>query len=119
MGIAGRPVQVRNPVASGVTRVDGPFLSAPLPVAGFALIEAADLDEAVDLAAKPPCAIAHGVVEVWPPRDKVPWLSTVPNFQDRPPKWHGAPAGVAAPQRGVALGPLVRRTVRESGCVEV
>src|SRR3546814_18139219 len=59
MGIAGRPVQVRNPAASGVTRVDGPFLSAPLPVAGFALIEAADLEAAVDLAAKTTCAIAH------------------------------------------------------------
>src|SRR3546814_8923073 len=87
MGIAGRPVQVRNPEASGVTRVDGPFLSAPLTVAGFALIEAADLEEAVDLAAKTPCAIAHGVVEVWQLRDSVSWRSTGTNSKDRPSKW--------------------------------
>jgi hypothetical protein len=30
------------------------------------MIEAADLDEAVGLASKTPCAVAHGVVEVWP-----------------------------------------------------
>jgi hypothetical protein len=37
-----------------------------LPIAGFALIEAVDLEEAVQLVAKTPCAIAFGVVEVWP-----------------------------------------------------
>ena len=41
MGIAGAPVQVRNP-------------------------EARDMDEAVALAAGAPCAVAHGVIEVWP-----------------------------------------------------
>lgn len=66
MGRAGQPVQVRNPDAAGIEREAGPFLRAGLPVAGFALIEAADLDEAVELAARSPCAVAHGVIEVWP-----------------------------------------------------
>ena len=66
MGIAGSPVQVRNPDAAGVQTADGAFMSSPLPIAGFAVIEAADLAEAVALVAKSPCAVAHGVVEVWP-----------------------------------------------------
>ena len=44
MGIAGRPVQVRNPGAAGMTTQDGPFMSSSLPVAGFAVIEAATLN---------------------------------------------------------------------------
>jgi len=66
MGIAGTPVQVRNPDAGGVETKSGPFMSSSLPVAGFAIIEAATLEEAVELASKTPCAVAHGVVEVWP-----------------------------------------------------
>jgi hypothetical protein len=66
MGTAGKPVQVRNHDGAGVTTASGPFLSSPLPVAGFALIEAADLEEAVQIASRAPCAVAHGVVEVWP-----------------------------------------------------
>ena len=66
MGIAGTPVQVRNPDDAGVQTVPGPFLSANLPIAGFSLMEAKDLDEAFALAAKSPCAVAHGVIEVWP-----------------------------------------------------
>ena len=69
MGIAGRPVQVRNPDGAGIQTVDGPFLHAELPVAGFAVIEAADLAEAVELASQSPCAVAQGVVEVWPLQD--------------------------------------------------
>jgi len=30
------------------------------------LIEAADIDEAIALVSNTPCAVAHGVVEVWP-----------------------------------------------------
>jgi hypothetical protein len=66
MGIAGAPVQVRNPECSGVVTVNAPFLSSDLPVAGFALIEAESLDEAVQQVARCPCAVAYGVVEVWP-----------------------------------------------------
>ena len=66
MGIAGKPVQVRNPEASGLQTKDGPFLSSDQPIAGFAIIEAGSLAEAVELVSKVPCAVAHGVVEVWP-----------------------------------------------------
>ena len=65
-GIAGTPVQVRNHDGAGVTTRTGPFMSAGLPLAGFAVIEAATLDEAVEIASRAPCAVAHGVVEVWP-----------------------------------------------------
>lgn len=66
MGIAGQPVQVRNHDAAAMTSQPGPFLSSPLPVAGFAIVEAASMSEAVELVSKTPCAVAHGVVEVWP-----------------------------------------------------
>ncbi|HXL66645.1 MAG TPA: YciI family protein [Xanthobacteraceae bacterium] len=66
MGIAGRPVQVRNPDAANLETVDGPFMSSALPIAGFAVIEAADLAEAIEKVSHVPCAVAHGVVEVWP-----------------------------------------------------
>jgi hypothetical protein len=66
IGIAGVPVQVRNPEAAGVELRNGPFMASALPVAGFAVIEAADLDEAIAKVSQVPCAVAHGVVEVWP-----------------------------------------------------
>ncbi|MET8355329.1 MULTISPECIES: YciI family protein [unclassified Micromonospora] len=66
MGVAGQPVQVRNHDAAEVTTEDGPFMSSTLPVAGFAIIEAATLAEAIDIVSRTPCAVAHGVVEVWP-----------------------------------------------------
>jgi hypothetical protein len=66
MGIAGSPVQVRNHDAAEVTTEDGPFMSSALPVAGFAIIEAATLAEAIEIVSRTPCAVAHGVVEVWP-----------------------------------------------------
>ncbi len=69
MGIAGRPVQVRNHDADGVQTQEGPFLQSSLPVAGFAVIEADSLADAVDIASRTPCAVAQGVVEVWPLSD--------------------------------------------------
>lgn len=66
IGRAGAPVQVRNPEGSGVETLNTPYLSSDLPVAGFALIEAASLEEAVRQVAQTPCAICYGVVEVWP-----------------------------------------------------
>jgi hypothetical protein len=68
MGIAGAPAQVRNPDAAGVEVASGPFMSSALPVAGFAVIEAADLADAIRKVSQVPCAVAHGVVEVWPLR---------------------------------------------------
>ncbi|MEV4417672.1 YciI family protein [Catellatospora sp. NPDC049609] len=65
-GIAGAAVQVRNHDGAGTTVTDGPFMSSTLPVAGFAIIEAESMEEAIRLASLTPCAVAHGVVEVWP-----------------------------------------------------
>jgi hypothetical protein len=54
MGIAGTPVQVRNSEAAGVATTEGPFMAAALPVAGFAIIEAADLADAIDMVSRSP-----------------------------------------------------------------
>ena len=66
MGIAGTPVQVRNPNGAQVATTNGSFMTSSLPLAGFAIIEAANLAEAIDMVSQTPCAVAHGVVEVWP-----------------------------------------------------
>jgi hypothetical protein len=66
MGIAGEPLQVRNHGAAGVRTTAGAFMRSDLPVAGFALIEADDAQQAVEIASRTPCAVANGVVEVWP-----------------------------------------------------
>ena len=66
IGVAGAPVQVRNTLAAGVRTENSAFMSSALPVAGFAVIEAADLAEAIKIVSQTPCAVAHGAVEVWP-----------------------------------------------------
>lgn len=66
VGVAGDPVQVRNHDGARVQTTGGPFLRADLPLAGFAVIEAASVEEAAALVSATPCAVAHGVVEVWP-----------------------------------------------------
>jgi hypothetical protein len=54
MGVADGPVQVRNPDAAGVQTASSPFMSSPLPVAGFAVIEAVDLSDAIRMASQVP-----------------------------------------------------------------
>ncbi len=66
MGIAGRPVQVRNPANQGVHTDRASFMRSELPLAGFALIDAKNIEEAIALVSKTPCAVNYGVVEVWP-----------------------------------------------------
>jgi len=66
MGVAGDPVQVRNHDATSVLTESGPFLRSALPVAGFTVIEAATMADAVEMVARTPCAVSYGVVEVWP-----------------------------------------------------
>jgi hypothetical protein len=66
IGRAGEAVQVRNPEHAGVQTSSGAYLRSDLPIAGFAVIEAADLQEAIRKVSETPCAVAHGVVEVWP-----------------------------------------------------
>lgn len=65
-GVAGQPVQVRNPADRGVETQNTPYMRSQLPIAGFGLIEAANIDEAVALVSKTPCAVNYGVVEIWP-----------------------------------------------------
>ena len=66
MGIAGKPMQVRNHDGAGVVTSEGAFMHSDLPIAGFAVIEADTLEEAVSLASESPCAVNQGVIEVWP-----------------------------------------------------
>jgi len=66
IGIAGEPTQVRNHEDAGVHTTAGPVLRSELPVAGFAVIEGPTLEEVIEQVSKTPCAVAHGVVEVWP-----------------------------------------------------
>ena len=66
LGVAGTPVQVRNHDDLRREVREGPFLRSDLRIAGFGILEAESLDEAIALAAASPCAVAHGVVEVWP-----------------------------------------------------
>jgi hypothetical protein len=66
IGTAGHPVQVRNPDSACVWIEQGPYMHSALPIAGFAVLEAEDLDAAIERVSQTPCAVAHGVVEVWP-----------------------------------------------------
>ncbi len=66
VGVAGDPVQVRNHDDAGVRKTPGAFMRSDLQIAGFAVIEAASAEEAAELVSATPCAVAHGVVEVWP-----------------------------------------------------
>jgi hypothetical protein len=66
MGVVDEPVQVRNHDDAGVQTTQGAFMRSDLPIAGFAVIDAENAEEAVRLVAATPCAVAHGVVEVWP-----------------------------------------------------
>ncbi|HEU4602396.1 MAG TPA: YciI family protein [Steroidobacteraceae bacterium] len=69
IGIAGAPVQVRNHDNADAQTTAGSFMRSELPIAGFAAIEANNLEEAIELVSHTPCAVAHGVVEVWPLRE--------------------------------------------------
>ncbi len=66
VGRAGQPVQVRNPDDAGLKTDKAAFMTSTLAIAGFAIIEATDINEAIAMVAKAPGAVAQGVVEVWP-----------------------------------------------------
>jgi len=54
-------------VHDGETLVtDGPFGETKEHVAGIHMINCADLDEAIEIAAKHPCALFGGVIEIRP-----------------------------------------------------
>lgn len=69
IGVAGRPVQVRNHDDAGLATTAGAFMTSELPVAGFVLLEASSLEEAIEMVSQTPCAVAQGVVEIWPLTD--------------------------------------------------
>ena len=48
------PIQVRNHEDTGTRTDEGSYLKSDMPIAGFALIEANNVDEAVELVAKTP-----------------------------------------------------------------
>ncbi|MEO8276569.1 MAG: YciI family protein [Thermoanaerobaculia bacterium] len=49
----------------GATKTtNGTFAKANIPLAGFSILEAKDLAEAVELVAKTPCARAKGAIEI-------------------------------------------------------
>jgi len=48
------------------TTSTGAFAVSRVPLAGFSIIEAGDLDEAVQLVAGTPCARAKGAIEIRP-----------------------------------------------------
>jgi len=48
----------RNPDSAHLETLDGPFMSSALPIAGFAVIEATDLAEAIEKVWRVPCAVA-------------------------------------------------------------
>lgn len=66
LGTASSPVQVRNPEGQGVQTTAGAFMRSDLPLAGFALIDAENVEDAINQVAQTPCAVAYGVVEIWP-----------------------------------------------------
>jgi hypothetical protein len=66
VGRVGQPVQVRNHDDAGVETDNAAFMKSSLPIAGFAIIEATNIDEAIAIVSKAPCAVAQGVVEIWP-----------------------------------------------------
>lgn len=103
MAIAGAPVQVRNHDDAGVRTIQVPFLRADLPIAGFAVIEAVDMNEAIQLVSGTPCAVAHGVVEVWPLVTPEERASGWPRRPAGGP-WSGKQSSAPSPS-GVQQGP--------------
>jgi hypothetical protein len=61
-------VRIRNGM---LTITDGPFAETKEALAGFYLVDAADLDEAIDIASKIPPA-REGTIEVRPVRELQP-----------------------------------------------
>ena len=48
------------------TVTEGSFTDSKLPLAGFSIIEAADVNEVIELVARTPCARAKGAIEIRP-----------------------------------------------------
>ncbi len=61
----GSPISVRA-WNGDISTTEGAFLEAAPHLAGFSVIEARDVEEAVSLVAGTPCAVARGVIEIRP-----------------------------------------------------
>lgn len=61
-----RPATTVQALNGKVITRDGPFAESKVPLAGFSLIDARDLNEVIELVSKTPCAQAGGAIEVWP-----------------------------------------------------
>lgn len=63
--VRGTVTSVRN--WGGNLQVDNePFARNELPLAGFSVIEAGNIDEVIELVSNTPCARARGVIEIRP-----------------------------------------------------
>ena len=65
ISVLGEPTVVRA-WDGPVHRSSDPYAASDAPLVGFSIIEAADLDEAVELVAGTACAVARGAIEVRP-----------------------------------------------------
>jgi hypothetical protein len=73
-GVLGLGERLEPPATATTIRVhdgetlvaDGPFGETKEHVAGFHLIDCADLDEAIEIASTHPCAVYGGVIEIRP-----------------------------------------------------
>lgn len=65
VSVVGEPTVVRA-WDGPVHRSSDAYAASEVPLVGFAVIEAADLEEAVELVAGTPCAVARGAIEVRP-----------------------------------------------------
>ena len=55
-----------------------PFAAAPVPLAGFSIIEADNIEDVVQLVASTPCARAGGAIEIRPIRQMNDFVLTTP-----------------------------------------
>lgn len=65
ISIVGEPTSVRA-WDGPVERSSHAYASSDAPLVGFSIIDAVDLDEAVELVARTPCAVARGAIDVRP-----------------------------------------------------
>lgn len=65
IAIVGAPRTVRNPARTPQI-TDSPFAKSDVTMVGFSIVEARNIDEAIELVSGTPCAVAGGAIEVRP-----------------------------------------------------
>jgi hypothetical protein len=71
IAVVGEPTVVRA-WDGPVVRSSSPYATSDAPLVGFSIIDADGLDEAVELIAGTPCAVARGAIEVRPLKEAAP-----------------------------------------------